>query len=163
MDAREQLSHVDAEGRARMVDVTAKPTQRRVAKAQGRIRLAASTAALIADNKMKKGDVLTVAEIAGIQAAKRTWDLIPLCHPLQLGKVEVQTRLGDDAVTVTSNVSCVGPTGVEMEALTAVAVALLTVYDMCKAVDKAMTIGDIVLLKKTKHDIEQSDDPDVQG
>ena len=146
-----------------MVDVTAKPPQRRVAKAQGRIRLAPSTAVLIAENKMRKGEVLTVAEIAGIQAAKRTWDLIPLCHPLQLGKVDVQARLEGDAVTVTSEVSCVGRTGVEMEALTAVAVALLTVYDMCKAVDKAMTIGDIVLLEKTKHDIEQSGGPDTHG
>ena len=162
MDSRNKLSHVDEEGRARMVDVSAKPVQRRVAKARGRIRLAPSTAALIADNKLKKGDVLTVAEVAGIQAAKRTWDLIPLCHPLQLGKVDVQARLEDDAVTVTSEVSCVGRTGVEMEALTAVSVALLTVYDMCKAVDKAMTIGDIVLLKKTKHDIEQSGGPDTR-
>jgi len=157
-----QLSHVDEEGRARMVDVTAKPAQRRVAKATGRIHVAPATVDLIADNKMKKGDVLTVAEIAGIRAAKRTWDLIPLCHPLQLGKVDVRAHLEPDAVVVTSEITCIGPTGVEMEALAGVAVALLTVYDMCKAVDKAMTIGDIVLLRKTKDDVEQSDGWDKQ-
>jgi len=155
VNERDQLSHVDAEGRARMVDVGLKTPQRRVAKATGRIRLAPPTIALIAQDKMKKGDVMTVAQVAGIQAAKRTWDLIPLCHPLELAQVGVQARLEDDGVCVTSEVSCVGRTGVEMEALTAVSVALLAVYDMCKAVDKAMAIGDIVLVAKTKQDIEQ--------
>jgi len=144
------FSHVDEEGRARMVDVGHKPDQRRVARATGKIRLTPETVSLINDNSMKKGDVLTVAEIAGVQAAKRTAEWIPLCHTLPLTGIRVQAVLDVDGVTVTSEVSCTGPTGVEMEALTAVAAALLTVYDMCKAVDKQMVLGDIVLLEKTK-------------
>lgn len=144
------FSHVDEEGRARMVDVGHKPDLRRVARATGKIRLTATTVALIAENSMKKGDVLTVAEIAGVQAAKRTAEWIPLCHTLSLTGIRVQAALEADGVTVTSEVSCTGPTGVEMEALTAVSAALLTVYDMCKAVDKQMVLGDIVLLEKTK-------------
>ena len=144
------FSHVDEEGRARMVDVGHKPDQRRVARATGKIRLTRETVALIADNNMKKGDVLTVAEIAGVQAAKRTAEWIPLCHTLPLTGIKVQAALDADGVTVASEVSCTGPTGVEMEALTAVSAALLTVYDMCKAVDKQMVLGDIVLLEKTK-------------
>ena len=153
MDQADRFSHVDEEGRARMVDVSHKKDQRRIAKAAGRIRLAEATVALIAENKIKKGDVLTVAEIAGVQAAKRTAELIPLCHPLQLGNINVTARIEHDAVAVTSEVTCVGKTGVEMEALTAVSVALLTVYDMCKAVDKTMVIGDIALEEKTKEDV----------
>jgi cyclic pyranopterin phosphate synthase len=152
------LSHVDDEGRARMVDVNAKPDQLRVARASGYIRMARGTAALIAENSIKKGDVLAVAEIAGIQAAKRTFDLIPLCHAVHIGHVQVKARIEADGVRVTSEVSCVGKTGVEMEALTAVSVALLTVYDMCKAVDKGMVIGDIVLLEKVKTDIPKKKD-----
>ena len=148
------LSHVDNAGRARMVDVNAKTPQLRIARASGRIAMAEATAALIAENSIKKGDVLTVAEIAGIQAAKKTGDLIPLCHPLHLGSVQVCARLDKNGVSVSSEVSCVDRTGVEMEALTAVVVALLTVYDMCKAVDKNMTIGNIVLIEKIKKDIE---------
>ena len=144
------FSHVDEEGRARMVDVGHKPDQRRVARATGKIRLTRETVALIADNDMKKGDVLTVAEIAGVQAAKRTAEWIPLCHTLPLTGIKVQAALDADGVTVASEVSCTGPTGVEMEALTAVSAALLTVYDMCKAVDKQMVLGDIGLLEKTK-------------
>jgi cyclic pyranopterin monophosphate synthase len=144
------FSHVDEEGRARMVDVGHKPDQRRIARATGEIRLTAETVALIADNNMKKGDVLTVAEIAGVQAAKRTAEWIPLCHTLPLTGIKVQAALDADGVTVTCEVSCTGPTGVEMEALTAVSAALLTVYDMCKAVDKQMVLSDIVLLEKTK-------------
>ncbi len=144
------LSHVNGKGRAVMVDVTSKKPQHRLARACGRIRMARSTAELIAQNEMKKGDVLTVAEVAGVQAAKRTFELIPLCHPLQIGKIDVKASLEEEGVTVTSEVSCVGPTGVEMEALTAVSVALLTVYDMCKGVDKSMSMGDIVLLEKRK-------------
>lgn len=144
------FSHVDEKGRARMVDVGHKPDQQRRASATGKIRLAAETVALIAENNMKKGDVLTVAEIAGVQAAKKTAEWIPLCHPLPLTGIKVNAILETDGVTVTGEVSCTGPTGVEMEALTAVSAALLTVYDMCKAVDKQMVIGDIVLLKKTK-------------
>ncbi len=133
-----------------MVDVGEKPVQQRMARASGFIRLNHTTVSLIRENHMKKGDVLTVAQIAGIQAAKRTADLIPLCHPLQITKVDVQTNLKDDGVEVQTLVKCNGQTGVEMEALTAASVALLTVYDMCKAVDKEMVIQDVVLLEKKK-------------
>lgn len=150
----DSLSHVDDEGRARMVDVSGKTAQLRKARAEGKIRLAPETVALIAENNIKKGDVLAVAEIAGVQAAKKTFDLIPLCHIVHIGGIRVTARLEAAGVAVTGEVSSIGPTGVEMEALTAVSVALLTVYDMCKAVDKNMKIGDIVLLKKTKEDLE---------
>ncbi len=136
-----------------MVDVGAKPNQIREAKASGRIALSPETVALISENSMKKGDVLTVAEVAGIQAAKRAADLIPLCHTLLLTKVDVKATIVDKGVEVNSLVRCVGQTGVEMEALTAVSVALLTVYDMCKAVDKEMVISNVKLLEKTKVDI----------
>jgi len=149
-----ELSHVDDTGRAKMVDVGDKTPQRRIARAAGSIRLAAKTVELIRQNQLKKGDVLAVAQIAGIQAAKRTGELVPLCHPLVLDKVAVELELTDDAVTATSEVRCIGRTGVEMEALTAVAVALLTVYDMCKAVDDRMQIDRIRLLEKVKHDVE---------
>ena len=149
------LSHVDGEGRAKMVDVGAKAPQRRLARATGTITMSPATAALIAENQMKKGDVLTVAQIAGIQAAKQTAQLIPLCHPLVLDKVDVRLRLAPDRITATSEVACVGRTGVEMEALTAVSVALLTVYDMCKAVDKDMCIGQVLLTEKVKRDVEE--------
>ncbi len=145
-----ELSHVDAAGRARMVDVGHKPAQRRTARASGKIWLTPQTVRMIGENTIKKGDVLTIAEIAGVQAAKKTGDLIPLCHPLALTCVTVAAGLADDGVVVSAEVSCTGPTGVEMEALTAVSAALLTVYDMCKAVDKNMRIGDIVLQEKTK-------------
>ncbi len=149
----DQLSHVDEEGRAAMVDVSAKPLQRRVARASGRIDLAAATVRLVTENNVKKGDVLAVAELAGIQAAKRTSELIPLCHPLQISRIQVKAELASDGIAVTGTVTCVDRTGVEMEALTAVSVALLTVYDMCKAVDKEMRIRDIVLEEKHKHDV----------
>lgn len=148
-----KLSHTDDKGKARMVDVGAKPLQKRTAKAEGRIRLAAGTLQLIRENQIKKGDVLTVAEIAGIQAAKKTSELIPLCHPLQLTKVSVNTEVVKDGILVTGEASCIGQTGVEMEALTAVHIALLTIYDMCKAVDKEMVIGEIRLLEKTKTEL----------
>ncbi len=148
-----KLSHIDDHGKANMVDVSTKNAQDRIAKATGRITLNPSTVALIRDNQMKKGDVLTIAEIAGIQAAKQTSALIPLCHPLQLTKVEVKAELTDEGVTVNAMSRCVGQTGVEMEALTSVSVALLTIYDMCKAVDKEMVIRDITLIEKTKIDI----------
>ncbi len=147
-----QFSHLDAEGRVRMVDVGQKEPQRRLARAAGTIQLAAATLDLIRGGRIAKGNVLTVAQIAGIQAAKRTGELIPLCHPLSLDHVAVTLELGDTGVTATAEVSCTGRTGVEMEALTAVSVALLAVYDMCKAVDKQMTIGQIVLLEKVKYD-----------
>jgi len=146
----DRLSHVDSAGRAVMVDVTGKEQVHRIARARGNIQLTTETIRLIRENEIKKGDVLTVAEIAGVNAAKQTPALVPLCHPLQLGRINLQTQLETNAVTVTAEVACVGRTGVEMEALTAVAVALLTVYDMCKAVDKTMVIGNIELIEKTK-------------
>lgn len=149
----EELSHTDEKGRARMVDVGHKADQFRTARAKGFIRLKQNTVKLIRENQVKKGDVLTTAEIAAIQAAKKTSELIPLCHPLLLTKIKAETLVSDDGVTVTSEVSCTGRTGVEMEALTAVQVGLLTVYDMCKAVDKEMEITGVKLLSKTKEDI----------
>ena len=146
------FSHTDDKGKARMVDVGGKPAQHRTAIAQGNIKLSGRTLELIKENLIKKGDVLTIAEIAGIQGAKKTSELIPLCHPLALTKVKVNTEITEDGVLVTGEARCIGQTGVEMEALTAVNVALLTIYDMCKAVDKEMTIGEIKLLKKTKTD-----------
>lgn len=145
-----KLSHSDADGKARMVDVSDKPQQHRIARAGGKIYLQPGTVELIRENAMKKGDVLSISEFAGIAAAKRTADLIPLCHPLLLTDVKVKAELRDDCVYVESMVKCIGQTGVEMEALTAVSVALLTVYDMCKAVDKTMRMSDIVLLEKNK-------------
>lgn len=144
------LTHIDSKGKANMVDVGDKPNQIREAKATGFIKLNNETVKLIKENQMKKGDVLTVCEIAGIQAAKQTPSLIPLCHTLMLTKVDVKATLTDNGVKVDSLVKCIGQTGVEMEALTAVSVALLSVYDMCKAVDKAMIIEEISLLEKTK-------------
>ena len=152
-----KLSHVDRNGRAVMVDVSAKPHKRRFARASGRIYLKNETVSLIRENRIKKGDVITVAELAGIQAAKRTFELIPLCHPLQVGKIDVRANLDEQGVEVTGEVISVSQTGVEMEALTAVSVALLTVYDMCKAVDKTMRIGDIILLEKKKEDVKRID------
>lgn len=151
----DRLTHTDESGRARMVNVGDKPTQRRTATAEGFIAMAGATLDLIAQDRMKKGDVLTVAQVAGIQAAKRTGELIPLCHPLGLDHVDVTLEPAPAAggVRARAVVRCTGRTGVEMEALTAVAVALLTVYDMCKAVDKDMRIGEIRLLEKTKEDI----------
>lgn len=148
-----KLSHVDKKGKANMVDVGGKPQQLRIAKATGQIKLAASAIKLVKENEIKKGDVLTIAEIAGIQAAKRTPDLIPLCHPLQLTKIDVKAKLIKTGVEVNSEVKCIGQTGVEMEALTAASVALLTIYDMCKAVDKNMVIKEIKLIEKTKTDV----------
>ena len=148
-----KLSHTNADGKARMVDVGNKSMQQRTAIAEGHIQLSAETLQLIRDNEIRKGDVLTVAEIAGIQAAKKTSELIPLCHPLALTKVKVSTEIVDDGILVTGEARCIGQTGVEMEALTAVHIALLTIYDMCKAVDKEMLMGDIRLIEKTKTDL----------
>ena len=149
-----RLSHLDDEGKARMVDVGAKTPQQRLARATGRIHVSSETLALIRKNQLGKGDVLTVAQVAGIQAAKRAAELIPLCHPIPLDAIDVRLTLGDNRVAAESEIQCVGKTGVEMEALTAVAVALLTVYDMCKAVDKEMRIGEIRLVEKVKRDVE---------
>jgi len=150
-----ELSHTDPAGRARMVNVGSKPDQLRIAKAEGRILLNPDTIRLIRENGMKKGAVLTVAEIAGIQAAKETSSLIPLCHNINLTSIKVLTDLTDTGVKISSEVHCIGQTGVEMEALTAVSVALLTIYDMCKAVDKAMIIEGIRLTEKTKDDLSR--------
>lgn len=149
-----KFSHIDKEGKANMVDVGDKAPQIREAKAKGIIELEPATIKLIRENALKKGDVLTVAEIAGIQAAKRTSDLIPLCHTLQLTKAEVKCEITETGVEVNTRVKCIGQTGVEMEALTAASVALLTIYDMCKAVDKNMVIGQIILLEKTKTNLK---------
>ena len=149
----DELSHLDEQGRARMVDVSPKPPQFRRARAAGMIELAPATRELIRRSLLKKGDALTVAQIAGVQAAKRTAELIPLCHPLALDRIDVTLTLTDEGVSVASEVACFGRTGVEMEALTAVSMALLTVYDMCKAVDKQMRIRQIVLVEKVKSDV----------
>lgn len=145
------LSHVDAEGRARMVDVGDKPVTVRTATAEGRVRMSPEAYALVAAQEIAKGDVLAVAEVAGTMAAKRTGDLIPLCHPLQVDLIEVRANLLPDlpGVRVTARVRTEGRTGVEMEALTAASVACLTVYDMVKAVDRSMTIEGVQLLEKT--------------
>lgn len=148
-----KLTHTDNKGKANMVDVGEKPQQIRVAKASGVIQLSDETIILIKSNEMKKGDVITVAEIAGIQAAKRASELIPLCHPLLLTKVEVKMKIIKTGISAESIVRCIGQTGVEMEALTAVSVSLLTIYDMCKAVDKKMVISDVKLIEKTKSDL----------
>ncbi len=148
-----KLSHVDDKGKANMVDVGAKADQKRVAKATGHITLKLESIQLIKDNSMKKGDVLTISEIAGIQGGKRTSELIPLCHPLQITKLDVKAELDATGVRVNSEARCIGKTGIEMEALTAVSVALLTVYDMCKAVDKEMNIDEVKLIEKTKTDL----------
>lgn len=145
------LTHFDAQGQAHMVDVAAKPATHRVAVATGAIEMRAETLALIESGSAKKGDVLGVARIAGIQAAKKTSDLIPLCHPLALTRVAVAFETAAapvPQVRCTATVETVGPTGVEMEALTAVQVALLTVYDMCKAADRGMTITGVHVVEK---------------
>jgi cyclic pyranopterin phosphate synthase len=148
------LTHFDAHGQAHMVDVGDKPNTRRIAIAEGRIEMQPATLALVASGTAKKGDVLGVARLAGIQGAKRTSELIPLCHPLSLTHVSVDLEVLDvqpgqeAAVRCQARTETTGPTGVEMEALTAVQVALLTVYDMCKAVDRGMTITGIRLLEK---------------
>jgi cyclic pyranopterin phosphate synthase len=148
-----KLTHIDDKGKANMVDVGHKPMQERVAVASGKIILGEETIRQIKENLMKKGDVLTIAQVAGIQAAKKTSSLIPLCHPLLLSKIDVKPELVSDGVKITAMVKCTGQTGVEMEALTAVSVALLTVYDMCKAIDKNMVIEAVQLLEKTKKDV----------
>jgi cyclic pyranopterin phosphate synthase len=146
-----ELSHFDENGNAVMVDVSAKAETARVATAKGSVIMAPETIALIRDRRIGKGDVLSVAQLAGIMGAKRTPDLIPLCHPLALSSVTVELALAPErnAVEITATCKLTGRTGVEMEALTAVSVAALTVYDMCKAVDKAMRIEEIRLVHKS--------------
>ena len=144
------LTHLDSEGRARMVDVGHKPDTQRAAVATGEVRMKPETLALIRAGNLKKGDVLATAQLAGLMAAKRTADLIPLCHPLPLTHIEVNCELKDDlpGVAITATVRTTGKTGVEMEALTAVSVAALTVYDMAKAAEKTMQITNVRLLEK---------------
>lgn len=150
MSSSSGLTHFDAQGQAHMVDVANKLASHRVAVAAGRIRMQSATLAVIEQGNARKGDVLGVARIAGIMAAKKTSELIPLCHPLALTRVAVEFSLdaADSSISCTATVETVGPTGVEMEALTAVQVALLTIYDMCKAIDRGMTITDVQLLQK---------------
>jgi cyclic pyranopterin phosphate synthase len=143
-----ELSHVSEAGDVRMVDVGAKPLSRRRAVARATVRMATATAGRL--RELPKGDALTVAKLAGIMAAKRTSDLIPLCHPLPLSHIEVELRVVENAVEITSAVETTAQTGVEMEALTAVTVAALTVYDMAKAIDKDMSVTDVTLVEKTK-------------
>jgi cyclic pyranopterin phosphate synthase len=147
-----QLSHLDASGAARMVDVSGKPVVLREAVARGEIHLQAATLDLVEANTIAKGNVLATARIAGIQAAKRTGELIPLCHPLPITHCEVQFEIPPtrDRIVITASAKIAAQTGVEMEALTAVSVAALTIYDMCKAADKTMRITDVVLVSKTK-------------
>ncbi len=145
-----KLSHYDMRGRVKMVDVTAKPATTRTAVAHAFIRVSRAALSQIRAMKIPKGNPLEVARIAGIAAAKRTPELIPLCHPLPLTHMDVSARLCQNGIEITSQVTATAPTGVEMEALVAAAVAALTIYDMCKAVDKAMVISDVRLLKKTK-------------
>jgi cyclic pyranopterin monophosphate synthase len=145
------LSHVDESGSVRMVDVGAKPLSRRRAVAHAEVRMSPGTTERLRD--LPKGDALATAQLAGIMAAKRTSELIPLCHPLPLSSVEVALDVREDAVAITAAAETTAQTGVEMEALTAATVAALTIYDMCKAVDKAMTITDVRLLEKTKEEV----------
>ena len=144
------LTHFDAEGQAHMVDVGAKPATHRIAIAQGRIVMLPSTLSIVLAGNAKKGDVLGIARVAGIMAAKKTSELIPLCHPLAITRVVVDFSPDQDTASIAcqATVETVGPTGVEMEALTAVQIALLTIYDMCKAVDRGMTITDVRVLEK---------------
>jgi cyclic pyranopterin phosphate synthase len=144
-----RLTHVDSSGAARMVDVTAKEVTVRAATASGRVRVSPEVIRLLRDGAMPKGDVLAVARIAGIQGAKRTPDLVPLCHPIAVHGVQVELAVADDAVEITASVRTADRTGVEMEALTAVSVAALTVVDMIKAVDPAAVIGDVRVETKT--------------
>lgn len=145
------FTHFNEQGRAKMVDVGEKPVSERTAVAAGRVLVNAETFALIKSGGMKKGDVLTVAQIAGVMGAKRTPDIIPMCHPILLGGIDLSLALDEtrQSVEITASVRCDGRTGVEMEALTAVSTAALTVYDMCKAVQKDMIITDVRLLKKS--------------
>ena len=147
----DELSHFNGQGRARMVDVTAKPATHRRAAAAGEVHMAPETLARIREGTVRKGDVLAVAQVAGIQAAKHCWELIPMCHPLPLTGIDIRFALleGPDRVEITAAVTCAGATGVEMEALTAVSAAALTIYDMCKAIQKDMHIEHIRLLSKS--------------
>ena len=145
-----ELTHINDQGRAKMVDVSGKADTERIGVASGRIQMEPETLELITGQKIKKGDVLAVAQVAGIMAAKRTWETIPMCHPLLLTGVDIHFEIypGTSEIEAIASVKTTGKTGIEMEALNAVAAALLTIYDMCKAVDRAMVIRDIVLIEK---------------
>ena len=145
-----RLSHVSSDGQVRMVDVSAKPHSLRTAIATGKIKIRRATANAISRNRIAKGNVFATAQIAGIQAAKRASELIPLCHPLPLSKVEIDFEMKNGVVSATCTARTTAQTGVEMEALAGVAIALLTIYDMCKAIDKEMEISGVRLVKKTK-------------
>lgn len=147
-----QFTHLDEKGNATMVDVGGKPVVFRLAEAEGRIFLQPATLQAVQDQTVPKGDVLSVARIAAIQAAKRTDELIPLCHSLPLDVVKIEFELEENAIHIKATAQCSAKTGVEMEALTAVSVAALTIYDMCKAIDKTMTIGQISLMRKIKEE-----------
>jgi cyclic pyranopterin phosphate synthase len=153
MAKMKRFTHVGEDGRAQMVDVSAKPMSKRRAVASGKIQLKRETLELIVKNQIAKGNVFATARIAGIQAAKQTAHLIPLCHTLPLGDVKIEIVTSDEGAEVKCTAQTVAQTGVEMEALVGVTVALLTIYDMCKAVDKEMQISDVQLLSKTKHDV----------
>jgi cyclic pyranopterin phosphate synthase len=147
------LSHLDANGTMRMVDVSEKRPQKRTAIASGTIAMAEKTVALLKEGMLKKGDALACSRVAGIMAAKKTGDLIPLCHNLQLDNVNIEFHIDKARIEIRATAVCTGRTGVEMEALIAVSVAALTIYDMCKAVDKNMVVGNIRLLEKTKEPV----------
>ncbi len=153
-----RLTHIAADGRAQMVDVSGKPLSVRTAVAMGKIRLQSKTLDLVSKDQMVKGNVLATARIAGIQAAKQTAQLIPLCHTLPLGEVKIDIVASNEGAEVKCTARTIAQTGVEMEALTGVAVALLTIYDMCKAVDKEMTISDVRLISKTKEKPQRNTD-----
>lgn len=149
-----ELSHTDKNGKALMVDISAKPVVKRTAIARGKICLQPETVELVKKNQIKKGDVLACARIAGITGGKETSDLIPLCHNILIDQITVDFEIANDGIEITSTAVCSGKTGIEMEAITAVSVAAITIYDMCKAVDKQMVIGDIQLLEKKKEPIQ---------
>jgi cyclic pyranopterin phosphate synthase len=157
MAKMKRLTHIGTDGRAQMVDVSAKPMSIRRAVAAGKIRLQRETLDLIASNQIAKGNVLATARIAGIQAAKQTAQLIPLCHPLPLGDVKIDVVTSNNGAEVRCTAQTIAQTGVEMEALVGVTVALLTIYDMCKAVDKEMQISDVRLLSKTKQTVHSAE------
>lgn len=156
MATTDRLTHVDGAGRASMVDVSDKPLVKRTARAACSVFMAASTLALIRQNGMAKGDVIATARIAGIMAAKRTAELIPLCHNIEIDRVALEFELKDDRVDVESLAVCVDKTGIEMEALTAASVAALTIWDMCKAVDKNLRVDGLRLLSKTKEEAKEA-------
>ena len=149
MVVNENFSHLDPDGQAHMVDISEKQDSKRTAKAKATISMAKETIVALQQGDLPKGDVFAVARVAGIQAAKRTGDIIPLCHPLMLSSVKVEFEIIDDKVEIEAEVTTVGRTGVEMEALTACSVSALTIYDMCKSLDKRMEITDLALLQKT--------------